>query len=74
MGLVNNHDFLGSAESAYLENTTLNQITGLLTPSHEIVQDVAMASEVVATRSRSCEKTVNLVGLGKLNTSVLRQR
>ena len=36
------------------------------TPSHEVVQGVAMVSEVVATRSRGCEKTVNLVGRGNL--------
>ena len=29
-GSVNNRDFLGSAESACLENVTLNQIIGLL--------------------------------------------
>ena len=32
------------------------------TPSHEIVQGIAMVSGVVATRLRGHEKTVNLVG------------
>ena len=41
---VNNHNFLGSAESACLENATPNQIMG-----HEVVRGVAMVSEVVAT-------------------------
>ena len=59
VGLVNNHDFLGSAESPCLENATPSQITGLLHGS--------MMSEVVATRSAGggggggCEKAVNLV-------------
>ena len=44
------------------------------TPSHVVVQGVAMVSEVVATRLRGCEKTVNLVGRGKLNSSLSRQR
>ena len=60
MGLVNNRNFLGSAESACLENGTPNQITGLRGR-----QGAAMVSEVVATCSRGCEKTVNLVGRGK---------
>ena len=65
MGLVNNRDFLGSAESACLETATPNQING-----HKVIQHVAMVSEVVATRSRGSEKTVNLVGRGKLNSSL----
>ena len=44
------------------------------TPSHEVVQGIAMMSEVVATRSRGCEKAMNLVAQGKLNSSVSRQR
>ena len=72
MGLVNNRKFLGSAESACHENTTPNQITGLLQVRGR--QGVAMVSEVVATRSRGCEKTVNLVGRGKLNSSLSRER
>ena len=61
MGLVNNHDFLGSAESACLENATPNQITGLYPKS----RGSPGCSEVVATCSRGSEKTVNLVGQGK---------
>ena len=68
MGLVNNRDFLGSAESACLENATPNQISGLLKSR------VAMVSEVVATCSRGYEKRVNLVGRGQLNSSLSRQR
>ena len=64
MGLVKNRYFLGSAESACLENATPNQITGL--PKSRGRQGVAMVSEVVVTHSRGCEKTVNVVGQGKL--------
>ena len=53
---------------------TLHQSNHWFTPSHDIVQGVAMVSEVVATRSRGCVKTVNSVGRGKLNSSLSRQR
>ena len=33
-----------------------------------------MVSEVVAIRLRVCEKTVNLIGRGKLNSSLSRER
>ena len=33
-----------------------------------------MVSKVVATCSKGCEKTVNLVGRGKLNSSLSRER
>ena len=72
MGLVNNRGFMGSAESACLENATPNQITGLLQVMR-CPRCSYMVSEVVATRSRGCEKTVNLVGRGKLNSSLSRQ-
>ena len=48
--LVNNHDFLASAESAYRENATPNQASCSL--------QVNMVSEDVATRLRGSEKTV----------------
>ena len=72
VGLVNNHDFLGSAESACLENAT--RIKSLVYSKSRGRQGVGMVSEVVATRSRGCEKTVNLVGQGKLNSSLSRER
>ena len=64
VGLVNNR--------WVLENATLNQITGLL-PSHGVVQGVAMVSEVVATRSRGCEKTVGRGKPIKTALSITRQ-
>ena len=72
MGLVNNRDIMGSGESACLENATPNQITGYSKSRGS--PGVAMVSEIVATRSRGCEKTVNLVVRGKLNSSLSRQR
>ena len=42
------------------------------TPSHEVVQGVAMVSEVVDTRSKGCEDS-ELSCRGKLNSSLSRQ-
>ena len=55
-----------------VENAT--RIKSLVYSKSRGRQGVGMVSEVVATRSRGCEKTVNLVGQGKLNSMQLIKR
>ena len=43
--LVNNNNILGSAESAYLENKTLNQISGSF-QGHEAIQSITPVGKV----------------------------
>ena len=76
MGLVSNCNFLLSVESAWFLLSqhvlkTRHRIKSLVYAESEVVQGIAMVSEVVAARSKGSEKTVNLV---KLNSSLSRQR
>ena len=58
---------MGSAESACLENATPNQKSLVYSKSRGR-QGAAMVSEVVAIRSRGCEKTVNWVDRGNYSS------